>query len=338
MRYKDITFFTQILKAKLSRSKRPLLVSWALTSRCNCRCFYCSEFKNNYSELETDQIFRLIDGFKKLGTKKIHYTGGEPLLRKDFISIVEYTWSRKISVSLSTNGILLKDKIDLLKGKIESVNLNFDGPEACHNKVKGQGAHKNLLETMRMLNDNKVEIILTMTLRNDNANIDFVKYALDIAANFGAKVIFQPAVDYSDSQGWPAEFSPEKFHYAQVMDYILKRKKKYNENTIFSSVKTLEFLKNWPNAISLKNCPAGIISCRLTPDGRLSLCGWKTKGEVINDTESVLSLKKEFMRLSQRSNGCKQCWCAPRVEFASLWALDLQAIMNMAVKNHKVVK
>ena len=73
MRYKDITFFTQILKAKLSRSKRPLLVSWALTSRCNCRCFYCSEIKNQYRELNTSRVFQLIDELKRSG--KIRFAG-----------------------------------------------------------------------------------------------------------------------------------------------------------------------------------------------------------------------------------------------------------------------
>lgn len=333
MKTADISFFIQMLKAKMNREKRPLLVSWALTSRCNCDCFYCSEIEGKYNELKTEEVFSLIDELKSLGTKRIHFTGGEPLLREDFIKIVEKCSRKKITVSFSTNAILLKEKIQDLKGKVASININYDGPKEIYDKVKGEGKYKNLLESLRLLAEGKIKTVLTMTLRRDNTKICFIKSALELAAEYNAKIIFQPAADYTSGRGKAAEFSPDRQEYLSVIDYILKRKKTDKKKIIFSSVKTLNWLKNWPKAKGKINCPAGIISCRIKPDGHICLCGWKTSLQSVKKNFRVKDVKKEFEKLNVSSEQCCGCYCAPRIEFAYIWGLDLEVLIDMISLN-----
>lgn len=62
-----------------------------LTSRCNFKCRHCyiSDFTNK--GLSLNEIEKVLDDARKLGTYTIVYTGGEVLLRKDFIDIISLT-------------------------------------------------------------------------------------------------------------------------------------------------------------------------------------------------------------------------------------------------------
>ena len=66
----------------------------SITDQCNFRCTYClpdgyQPEANKPSFLTLKEITHLAQAFTEMGTEKIRLTGGEPTLRKDFISIAE---------------------------------------------------------------------------------------------------------------------------------------------------------------------------------------------------------------------------------------------------------
>ena len=106
----------------------------AVTDRCNLRCFYCMPAEGiNYLPkkelLSYEEIIRLVKVFASLGIKKLRLTGGEPFLRKDFISLL-----RKLkeingieSVHITTNGVLTGSYLEEMKEiGIDGVNLSLD--------------------------------------------------------------------------------------------------------------------------------------------------------------------------------------------------------------------
>lgn len=106
----------------------------AVTDRCNLRCFYCMPAEGiNYlpkKELLTyEEIIRLASVFASLGIKKIRLTGGEPFLRKDFISLLR---SLKVipgieAVHITTNGVLTGPYLEEMKSiGVDGVNLSLD--------------------------------------------------------------------------------------------------------------------------------------------------------------------------------------------------------------------
>ena len=105
-----------------------MAVSWSLTFLCNQRCSYCDVWKYRKEELDLPQVEKIIDELSCLGTKWISFTGGEPLLRSDLESIIAYAKSKNIYVSVSTNGVLVPEKINILK-LADKVKLILDGPE-----------------------------------------------------------------------------------------------------------------------------------------------------------------------------------------------------------------
>jgi radical SAM protein with 4Fe4S-binding SPASM domain len=82
-----------------------------VTSSCNLRCVHCygSFSAQNKDELSTEEIIRILSVLHELGTEGLNISGGEPLLRKDLLEILDYCYE-KFSFSLLTNGTLIDDK------------------------------------------------------------------------------------------------------------------------------------------------------------------------------------------------------------------------------------
>jgi cyclic pyranopterin phosphate synthase len=83
-------------KDLLGRALRDLRVS--VTDRCNFRCVYCMpkeifgsdyQFLPQYEVLTFEEIARLARIFVSLGTRKIRLTGGEPMVRRDVLTLIE---------------------------------------------------------------------------------------------------------------------------------------------------------------------------------------------------------------------------------------------------------
>jgi cyclic pyranopterin phosphate synthase len=100
----------------------------SITDRCNYKCVYCrtGEVGALYPELKIEEYLRLIELFVGLGITKVRLTGGEPLLRRGLIEMVqELARLRTISgepldLALTTNGHLL----DSLAAPLKTAGLN----------------------------------------------------------------------------------------------------------------------------------------------------------------------------------------------------------------------
>src|SRR3989338_1275238 len=114
----------------------------SVTDRCNLRCNYCMppegiEPKLHDEVLTFVEIIRLSRIFAGLGIKKIRVTGGEPLVRKDIIKLIEQLVdiSGIEEVALTTNGIYLsRFAAGLKEAGINRINISLD--TLRHDKFK----------------------------------------------------------------------------------------------------------------------------------------------------------------------------------------------------------
>ena len=106
----------------------------SVTDRCNLNCVYCMprerlEKLRHRDILTYEEIFRLVSISAKLGVDKIRLTGGEPMVRSgfcDFLSSLTSISGLK-DISLTTNGIFLRDKIQKIKDAgIKRINISLD--------------------------------------------------------------------------------------------------------------------------------------------------------------------------------------------------------------------
>jgi cyclic pyranopterin phosphate synthase len=106
----------------------------SITDRCNLRCRYCNPDGNinwiPHSEiLSFEEIVRVCKASSMLGIKKIRLTGGEPLLRPDFVRLINLIFEIEAieKICITTNGVLLEDFAgDIRKSGVRHINISLD--------------------------------------------------------------------------------------------------------------------------------------------------------------------------------------------------------------------
>jgi len=106
----------------------------SVTDRCNLRCVYCMPengipMATHEDLLSFEEIERLCRILADVGIKKVKLTGGEPLVRKDFVELVRKIKAIKgiEKVTLTTNGVLLEKEMEgLAAAGINGINISLD--------------------------------------------------------------------------------------------------------------------------------------------------------------------------------------------------------------------
>ena len=105
----------------------------SITDRCNLKCFYCmphgAPAVQHRDILRYEEIARIVRIAASLGITKVRITGGEPLVRPRIPGLIrqikEIPGIQK--VTLTTNGILLKDQMqELAEAGLDSLNISLD--------------------------------------------------------------------------------------------------------------------------------------------------------------------------------------------------------------------
>ena len=88
----------------------------SVTDRCNLRCKYCMpskgiEKKYHHEIISFEDIIQVAKAAVDLGVKKIRITGGEPLVRKGIVQLINKLSQIKgiEEIAMTTNGVLLKE-------------------------------------------------------------------------------------------------------------------------------------------------------------------------------------------------------------------------------------
>ncbi len=122
-----------MLMDSFGRRARDLRVS--LTDRCNLRCTYCMpaeglDWLPGGELLTDDELVRIIDvAVRTLGIEEIRFTGGEPLLRKGIVELIDRVGrlSPRPEMSLTTNGIgFARRAADFVAAGLDRVNISLD--------------------------------------------------------------------------------------------------------------------------------------------------------------------------------------------------------------------
>ncbi|MBI4846215.1 MAG: radical SAM protein [Candidatus Omnitrophica bacterium] len=317
----------QFAKAKLLKRKIPLIVSWAITYRCNQACLYCQWPKVNSLEVSTKEACLIIDKLGFLGTKRINFTGGEPLLRKDISELVDYIKNRKMFVCINSNGVLIPTKITRLK-RLDLLNLSLEGPVEIHDCIRGAGGYAAVMAAAESARLAGVNVKLTATINNLNACV--LEYIIKIAWKLNLEVTFQVVDDYklgclSEN---PLKLKSGELQKALSLIIAYKKQSKYKA-VIGNSLALLEYLLQWPNLVPLK-CASGNIVFRITPDAKLFTCAAATFKELAvsnnwidlkdNNVKEIKAVLKGFDFLNIKC----VCSCSNRLAVSLLWDMSLR--------------
>ncbi len=183
-----------ILKDSYNRPVSNIRVS--LTPKCNLSCIYCHKEgeKSPKEQLSAEDIAEILRVAAKFEIRSVKFTGGEPLLRPDLVSIVQSVPAGMES-SLTTNGTLLADLAqDLKTSGLRRVNVSIDSlnPET-YKKITGVDNLSDVLEGITAaldvgltpvklnmvvldgINDNEIEDFLAFVRGNRNLILQLIE-------------------------------------------------------------------------------------------------------------------------------------------------------------------
>ncbi len=136
----------------------------SVTDRCDFRCVYCMSENMNFLPkadlLTLEELDRLCSAFISRGVKKLRLTGGEPLVRKGIMTLVE-SLSRHLKtgaleeLTLTTNGSqLAKYATDLARHGVKRINVSVDTlDEAKFREITRWGELPKVLDGIKATQD-----------------------------------------------------------------------------------------------------------------------------------------------------------------------------------------
>jgi radical SAM protein with 4Fe4S-binding SPASM domain len=182
------------------RALPPLFVQIEVTHRCNAGCPMCYQNVKlgSDAELTLDEIKQIIDSLPRWSILSL--TGGEPFIREDFASILEYGMKKR-RCSLLTNASLVTDShIDLMvRNKLLLMAVSIDGIGSTHDGIrKREGLFDKAVETIKKVQQKKRELktqfplidLKTVILKEniaqlpdilelaDSLSVDFITYSV----------------------------------------------------------------------------------------------------------------------------------------------------------------
>ncbi len=310
-----------LFRVHVLRRQTHLFLSWNITFRCNLRCKYCASCDAPNDELDTAAVLAGLDALWDAGTRWITFGGGEPLLRKDIGTILEHAKRKGFQVFVSTNGILVPKKSDVL-AHVDHVNISMDGYREVHDLIRGDGAFDKAVKAIQVCKDLRVPVSLQCVLSKHN--LDKVAESIDMAAQHGVYVMFQPASKWLSSSLTPNPLAPETGPYRETIEEIIRLKRQ--GEPVRNSISGLRHLAHWPENTSIW-CVASRLTSIVEADGSVLACHQCQIASFL-EREADRGVTVEQFKQMKAPVGCRQCWCAPLVELAMIFTLKPEAWLN----------
>jgi len=182
----------------------PLALLAELTHRCPLRCPYCSnplELVRASAELDTASWRRVFEEAAALGVLQVHFSGGEPLVRRDLVELVADAANAGLYANLITSGIGLEaDRLArLVEAGLEHVQLSLqDSEPTSGDRIAGlTGAQQAKHRVARLVRE--AGLALTINAVVHRRNLEHLDEIIDLAVALSADRLEVAHVQY---YGW----------------------------------------------------------------------------------------------------------------------------------------
>ncbi len=288
--------------------ERPIIsLRITLTNRCNVNCVYCHHdgMVSSKKEMTADELYTICKIAKELGVKKIRLSGGEPLIRKDIVEIVEKIASLGFKdISMTTNGTYLEEYAQGLKDAgLNRVNVSFDTLnretyEFITKKDYLESAKAGILKAVEVgLYPVKINMVVMKDI-NQNEIKDMFKFCKE------NNIVLQ-LIELIESENCDDDKFSAEYHYkldmieerlSDIADEVHERKFMQGRKKYYIDGGEIEVVKPVDNSTFCANCSR----LRITPDGKIKPCLLRNDNLVelishVRNGESDEKLKEIFI-------------------------------------------
>lgn len=121
-----------------SEVKPPRKAILEVSRMCNMRCIHCASSAGTVrpSEISTERKLSLIDELHEMGVQDMVFSGGEPLLYKDWSLLAAKVRDYGMKLGLVSNGTYVAAQADSVAKYLTGFSMSLDGLEEVHNYVR----------------------------------------------------------------------------------------------------------------------------------------------------------------------------------------------------------
>ena len=249
----------------------PICLTWELTYACNLECVHClsSSGRRDPRELSTAEAQRVIDELRDLQVFYINIGGGEPMVRRDFFELVEYSVNSGIGVKFSTNGAFIdaENARRLARMDYLDIQISLDGVDAATNDaVRGAGSYamaRRAMDHLAAANFGPFKISVVVT-RHNVPQLDQFKALAD---SYGAQLRvtrLRPSGRGADT--WD-QLHPTNDQQREIYDWLMAHGDNVLTGDSFFHLNALG-----DPLPGLNMCGAGRVVCLIDPIGDVYAC------------------------------------------------------------------
>ncbi len=293
----------------------PICLTWELTYACNLQCVHClsSSGQRDERELSTDEAKKILDDLRDLQVFYINIGGGEPMVRRDFFELLEYSVANGIGVKFSTNGAFIDEEKAQRLAAMDylDIQISLDGVDAATNDaVRGEGSYDmaiRAMENLKAANFGQFKISVVVT-RHNVSQLDQFKALAD---HYGAQLRItrlRPAGRGADT--WH-ELHPTNAQQREIYNWLLKHGENVLTGDSFFHLNALG--ESLPG---LNMCGAGRVVCLIDPIGDVYACPFVIHDEFkagnVRDEGGFAKVWKQSdlflsLREPQSAGACASC-------------------------------
>jgi len=260
--------------AYLTARRRPVLVHFEVTMRCNAHCGFCDYWKTDSSAKATE-VKSFAEAARFFNPMVITFTGGEPTLRRDLEDLVAgVSGAIKLKyITLITHGGTLSPERarSLWKAGINQFNISLDFLDERHDRARGiPGLADKIMRTVPRMREIGISgIRFNTVIKRDN--LDQLMPIVQRAREMGCGVNFSC---YTDAKNGNRDGLIEDRQSAQLdetMRELLAFKRK-TRGVITNSDYYLEQIPRYVRGEITEPCRSGMRTIHIDPLGRVKRC------------------------------------------------------------------
>jgi radical SAM protein with 4Fe4S-binding SPASM domain len=259
--------FDARIKNNAADKRVPLSVTLETTYRCNVSCIHCyADGSAGEQELSTQETIRILDEAADLGTMFLLMSGGDPLVRADFLEVYEHAKRLGMIITLFTNGTLVTEEIadalaDYPPFAIE-ITVHSMRPEAFDAISGVPGSFKRCMDGIARLSERGLTLRLKSMAMRQNAMwlSEVEEYALSIGAPYRFDSVIIPGLD-SSRQSLETRLAPESI---VALDMASSKR--------VEALQELAAMRPPARSSLVYNCGGGRRGFNVNPYGLMSIC------------------------------------------------------------------
>jgi MoaA/NifB/PqqE/SkfB family radical SAM enzyme len=258
--------------AWLTARRRPVLVNFEVTLRCNASCGFCDYWKTPASS-RANEVQSFADAARFFDPLMITFTGGEPLLRRDLEDLVAGVAGAirvKYLTVLTHGGLLSVERArSLWAAGINQFNISLDFLDGRHDVQRGiPGLTAKVMRTVADMRAAGIDSIRFNTVIRDD-NLDQLLPIVHTAAGMGCGVNFSTYTKLKNGNDAPSLSRLDALDavVAELLAYKRKRR-----GVITSSDYYLAQIPRYARGAMREPCQSGLRTIHIDPTGHVKRC------------------------------------------------------------------